>query len=351
MEVNQILESDGFTAPKSLVWPNSKNGHQSEFNFPSDLSAEEYYELLLKNMHQSSKASSDENDGDSSGSSGSGSGSGKMKKKALSGQFDEHHDKNRNYDKEAEELAKKMFSDKYGMKGADPDFTPASARDETRNVTNMRESIVSAAQQVERSRGTIPDFIKKMIESILTPEIDWREQLAADITTSLVNKTTWNRPNRRFVYSGTYLPSHQGENVKIAVGIDTSGSCAQDCVKFLSEVVGIAKTFGDYEITLIQCDTEIKDVQVFNADNPLDPEHNGIEFKGFGGTVLKPIFNYVKDNELDVDKIIVFTDGYCETFEESDAPEIPTLWVITAGGDDKALKFGNKIFLKNESKD
>jgi predicted metal-dependent peptidase len=352
MEVNQLLESDGFIAPKNLVWPNDKNRHKSMFDLPDGLSAEEYYELLLKKMKSQQMKGGGESGEGGNGESGEGNGSGsssgsKSKADKLNGQFDKHYDKHKNYKKEGEDY-KGGSKDKYGEKGIDEDFRPAAPEDEERNANNIREAVVGAVQQIERSRGTVPAFIKSLVDKILKPEINWREQLAADITTTMQNKTNWNRPNRRFVYSGTYLPSHAGEAINIAVGIDTSGSCANDCKKFLSEVVSIAKTFGDYHITLIQCDTEVKDVTEYDEANPLDPEGSPVEFKGFGGTVLMPIFDYIRDNDVDADKIIMFTDGYTEDFNETDAPSLPVLWVITKDGVSDHIHFGNVIQLKDE---
>ena len=134
--------------------------------------------------------------------------------------------------------------------------------------------------------------------------------------------------------------------MKIAIGIDTSGSCANDCGRFLAEINSIAKTFGNYELHLIQCDTEVQDYTVFDEGNPLDPESSGIEFKGFGGTILHPIFNYIEDNELDVDAIVVFTDGECEEFTDLDGIELPVMWVLTGSQEDhNNLGIGQQIHM------
>ena len=346
-EVNQLLEKDGFVPPKDVLFPNGRN---SEFNYPSDLSAEEYYELLLKDMPKQAMTQSGEGEGEGDGKSGGKGGKGGKNGKGMKGQFDDHYDPDKDYEKEAENI-KKAISDKYGVKGVDPDFKPASSKDpadERRRVERMREATVSAAQQVERSRGELPAYISKIVKDLLQPQVNWKELLSKSVTTAICNKVNWNMPNKRFAYTGTYLPRHQGESVKLAIGVDTSGSCAQDVEKFLTEIVGIATQFDGYELHVIQCDTEIKGVDTFDESNPLDPVHNGIEFKGFGGTELAPIFKYITDNDLDVDQIIVFTDGYCDTFKADDAPAQPVTWVITCNdGKCENLGFGDKIYLKD----
>lgn len=351
MEVNQLLAKDGFVAPQDVLFPNKNFNRKTMFDFPSDLSAEEYYDLLMNKMENKEGGNSGESKSNSSnGKSGNGN-----SKNPCKGQFDDHFDKNKDYSQEqAEKELKEAISDKYGVKGFDKDFTPSSFKNEPdeRNVSNkVRESVIGAAQQVERSRGTLPDYVKKIVNSLLEPKMPWKELLAAFVTSSFYNKTNWNRPNRRFAYSGTYLPSHDGEMMRIAVGIDTSGSCQGDCERFLTEVASIAKSFSSYELHIIQCDTEVKDYQVFDESNPLDPEHNGIEFKGFGGTELRPIFNYINDKELEVDAVVMFTDGECETFEDDGSIELPVLWTIVGSNENKPnLKVGTQVFI-DSSKD
>ena len=342
MEVNQLLEADGFVAPPDVVFPNSKHARKCEFNFADGLSAEEYYEELLKMTPQAQSQAG------AKGKKGKGAGQGKGS--SCSGQFDRHFDKNEDYSEEAamEEL-EKAVSDKYGVKGFDPDFTPSSYKSEAEERTaadKVREKVVGAAQTVERTRDTLPGFVQKIVGKLLEPKMPWKELLAAFVTSSFYNKTNWNMPNRRFAYNGTYLPSHAGECMKIAVGIDTSGSCANDCERFLTELVSIAKTFGAYELHVIQCDTEVKDYKVFDESNPLDPENNGVEFKGFGGTELHPIFNYINDNELDVDAAVIFTDGECENFEDDGSIKLPVLWALVGSKSDHSnLMIGQQLHI------
>ena len=48
MEVNQLLEADGFEAPADVLFPNKSHSRKCEYDFPDGLSAEEYYALLMK---------------------------------------------------------------------------------------------------------------------------------------------------------------------------------------------------------------------------------------------------------------------------------------------------------------
>ena len=354
MEVNQILQADGFVAPKEAVFPNANHSRECRWNFPDGLSAEEYYDLLIKEQEkQSNNGNSDDGwsyEGQGQGQTKSGkNGKGGKSKNKLDGQFDSHYDKNQNLEEALEEALEDQPTDKYGSVGADEDFRPGQLKNESeeRNLAeNIRQSIVSAAQQYERSRGELPGYIKKQVDKLLESKLPWREMLAAFITAGFQNRSNWNAPNRRFAWNGTYLPSHTGDMMRIAVGIDTSGSCAQDCPRFLSEINAIARSFDSYELHVIQCDTEVKDYTVYDENNPLNPD-NPIEIKGFGGTKLHPIFDYLQLNDIDVDAVVVFTDSECEEFADDGSIDLPVMWMITGNRPGNNLKIGSKVAISD----
>ena len=300
MEVNNVLAADGLSVPKDAV-TSSKHG------FPNGLSAEEYYDMLQQdgaNANASSKP------------------------------LDKHVSKG----DRPEDMPDEMTEDKYGEVSYDPDFMPEVTK---QAVERVREAAVAAAQMIERQGGTLPGHLKKIVDSLLKPKLDWKEVLAQHVLKSAgETDRTWSCPNRRFASRGLYLPSSESKAVRIAVGIDTSGSVASSSKQFLSELNGIISSFGSYEITAIQCDTQVQDVQKFDdLDSPLDCA--AFEFKGFGGTILRPVFDYVEDKQLDVTCIVMLTDGeVCDAFKKEDAPSVPVLWCVTKGGSTDRLPFG-----------
>ena len=353
LEVNQLLVKDGLCIPKECLWPD-------QFGFKHDLNAEQYYELLL---NQQNKSKSGSNGKSSSSASGSGSsqsnsnssenGSNKSDSESKltsagkpKGQFDSHKYEG----DDAENDVGENCSDKWGEVGFDEDFKPETSEDEMRkNVAAVREAAVTAAQNYERQRGELPAHIKGIVQKLLKPEVSWKEVLAQFITRASGEDRTWRTPNRRFVHSGLYLPSTEGMKMKIAVGIDTSGSVMADLPKFLGEINSLVKSFGSYELHLIQCDARIQDYKLYTEEDPLDLEHEKFNVHGMGGTKLKPIFDYVELNQLDIDAAVIFTDGYCERFNTYDAPSYPVLWMVSKGGSKENLTFGEvHVFEKSE---
>lgn len=342
MEVNQILEDDGFVPPTEVLFPNCSHSRKCEVNFPDDLSAEDYYELLLKEMNK------DQQNNEMEYPNGKPEKGGKKSNNPLSGQFDKHFDNSADYEAEGKAAAAEGHMDKYGKKGLDEDFNPGKIKNDNEAKSlaeDIRQSIVSAAQTYERVRGELPAHIKKVVNTVLESKLSWKELLAKFITSGFENKTSWNAPNRRFAWSGTYLPRHDGDMMKIAIGIDTSGSCGEDCQKFISEVAAIAKSFGSYELHVIQCDTNVKDYQVFDEYNTIEDKVENFEFKGFGGTILKPVFDYVQLNDIDVSGVVMFTDGCCEDFEDDGSIDLPIMWMITGNHNCENIKIGEKVYM------
>jgi predicted metal-dependent peptidase len=322
IEVNEILMSEGFTVPKSACLA-------STFGFSKGLSAEQYYDLLLtKNKGQSNK-SSNGNSGSSTDDFAN-----------DDGQFDRHIYID---DDMKIEDGEQNVDDKYGRVEHDPDFMPEASE---KNIEKIRSAAIFTAQQIEKQGGTLSDNAKKLINDMLEPQVPWQELLSQFITKCYGQKNIWSRPNRRFVHSNTYLPSRDGEHINIVVGIDTSASVDEHLPLFLGELNGIVKSFANYQITVVEADYNVQKCTVYNEENLLDLENNKFHTHGGGGTELHSIFDYVTENDIDADAIVMFTDGLNSTpFNEDETPSIPTLWIVTPNGDDSTIHFGEVIKL------
>lgn len=331
LEVNQMLHADGLSVPKDALMPDI-------FGFPENKAAEDYYEMLLQNKMAQNRAKSMPQGGQPSDSGDDKSSS---KGSSTAGQFDRHIYKDDNVKDEARPEG---ISDKYGKIGKDDDFNPNM---QPKEIERIREAAIMAAQEIERSRGSLPGHLKRLVDKLLEPEVNWKEVLSQYTSKCISSDPTWNRPNRRFAHQRLYLPSHEGKMLNIAIGLDTSGSTSSDMMKFLSEVKGIVSTFGNYSLDVIQCDYDIQSVNHFDESQPLDFDSHSLEISGGGGTRMKPVFDYIAVNDIQPDLIVMFTDGYIENIPESQAPEIPVLWVISSGGTEDSINFGVKVKFKD----
>lgn len=208
----------------------------------------------------------------------------------------------------------------------DPDYSPYFAPDISERV---RSRVVSVARQVERMHGKLPLGAEKILEDLLDPQLPWQELLAQFVTACYGGKRRWLPPSRRHVHQGLYLPSLRDQKLKAVVAVDTSGSTQNDLPQFFGELNSLLASFGDYELTVIQCDAKVQKVDTFSNNEPFDPNRKW-EPKGFGGTDFRPVFKYIdKHQELAEAPVIFFTDG-CGAAPVN-APPNPVLWLLCAG--------------------
>ena len=343
LEVNQLLVADGLTPIKDCILPETL---ANKIKLPKNESAENYYELLQKLADKQVNNNSSGNNSNRMSSNGSSSSNSNSKCKNSNQNNPKQIDKHIYKDDIADESSNEKRIDRYGEVGKDPDFVPNVKP----NIDSEMKSTVSmAAQQYERQRGELPNHIKSIIKKLLTPKVNWKEALQKFITKSIDNKVNWNIPNRRFIYGGTYLPSHSGDIIKLGVIIDTSGSTSDDMIQFISELNAIVSCFNNYELTVCQCDTEVKSIKTYDQYNAL--KHEDIEIEGGGGTYLTPAFETIQaQNDLgehEIDGLIVFTDGYIEKIDKNIC-NIPVLWVISKDGNESECTFGDVIKMDNK---
>ncbi len=172
----------------------------------------------------------------------------------------------------------------------------------------IKEAMLNAAQAA--GAGNVPGEIQRMIKELTEPKMNWRELLRQQIQSTIRNDYTFARPSRKGWHTGAVLPGMNfDETIDITIGIDMSGSISNSQAKvFLSEVQGIMDQYKDYKIKLWCFDTKVYNEQDFSADGGEDLL--SYEVMGGGGTDFMANWNYMKHNDIQPKKFIMFTDGY-----------------------------------------
>jgi predicted metal-dependent peptidase len=117
----------------------------------------------------------------------------------------------------------------------------------------------------------------------------------------------------------------------VTVGIDSSGSFNEEMFrKFLSEVYGIVQQFQTFELEFFCWDAHCYTLHRFTEDNGEDILH--VELEGGGGNDgVVFVWEFLKENEIVPDNMIMFTDGYIfGPWDNGTPPEFAdnTLWVM-----------------------
>ena len=183
----------------------------------------------------------------------------------------------------------------------------------------VQKLLSDAKEQTIKKRGTVPGEIEGLIEidEIVPPKFDWRGYIRrfTGVSTRVFTKKVRRKENRRF-------SDNPGLKIKMKqhmlLAIDTSGSVSDsELAEFMNEMHHIYKAGVD--ITVIQCDTQIKSIEPYRGE--LD-----LKVHGRGGTEFDPVIRYFNENNKLYTSLVYFTDGECSA---SVLPKGPTLWVLS----------------------
>ena len=172
----------------------------------------------------------------------------------------------------------------------------------------IKEAMINSAQTA--GAGNVPGGVQRLIKELTEPKINWRELLRQQIQSTIRSDYTWMRPSRKGWHTGAILPGMNFQDtIDICICIDMSGSIGNDQAKdFLGEIKGIMDEYKDYQIKLWCFDTSVYNEQDFTADSGEDL--TDYEIIGGGGTDFMVNWTYMKDNDIQPKKFIMFTDGY-----------------------------------------
>jgi predicted metal-dependent peptidase len=207
-------------------------------------------------------------------------------------------------------------------KGKRPTLTETE-REEIRK--EVKQAIINAAQSAEA--GSVPKGVERMIKEMTESVMPWRDLIQTNITSAVKTDFSWMRPSRRGWHMDAIMPGMTpGDEIDVTVFLDMSGSITNQQGKaFISEVSGMMSAFDGYKINIACFDTEVYNYQTFTSEN-MDSIEN-YELVGGGGTDFDAIFKYLKEENKNPNRLIVFTDGY-PYGSWGDPDYCDTTWII-----------------------
>jgi predicted metal-dependent peptidase len=197
-----------------------------------------------------------------------------------------------------------------GKKNGKGGGRPKLSAEERQKIKDEIKEAVLAAAAASDGAGNLPAGVKRIIEDMTAPKMNWRELLRMQLESTIKSDYTWMRNSRRGWHMDAVMPGMKLDPmIDIAVSIDASGSMLDKMLKdFLAEVAGIMEQFPAYRIHVLSFDTQVYNPQQFDSEN-LD-DITGYEIMGGGGTDFDCVFEYFKANEIEPKRHIMFTDGY-----------------------------------------
>jgi len=203
------------------------------------------------------------------------------------------------------------------------------SKSEKRLIERQVESqMQQVAEQVVKSRGTVPGNIQSILDAISNrepPKFDWRAYLRNFVggsTETQVRKTR-RKKSKRFPKSPGLKVE---EKLAVLVTIDTSGSVSVDELQeFFHEIHHMHRT--GTSIIVLQYDTQISSVKKYKTS-----KDGTIEITGRGGTDFNAPVDYYNKNHKEISCMINFTDGEAPTPDNT--PRGRVLWVLSSNSSD-----------------
>ena len=197
------------------------------------------------------------------------------------------------------------------------EFDELSEADKKLVQKQIEHQLKETAELTEKRQGHVPgEFaeIIKRLRKIEPPSFNWKAYLRRFVGNSSIVYTKKLRRKYNKRYSGNPGLKIKHKN-HICVGVDTSGSVSNSELKeFMSELTHMHKP--GHQITVVQCDTQINSVEIFNPKKDWD-------IKGRGGTDFQPVIDHYNEKGH-YTALIYLTDG--EAYTPDNCPK-NTLWV------------------------
>jgi predicted metal-dependent peptidase len=169
------------------------------------------------------------------------------------------------------------------------------------------------AQQVlaAKQAGDVPAGLLRWAADVLTPKVDWRRALAAELRKAVADTAgavdySYRRPSRRAAAVGNVvLPALRRPVPEVAVVCDTSGSMSDDLLAAsLAEVEGLLSALGlARSLRVLACDTAVGPARRVTSARQ-------VELVGGGGTDMGAGIAAAAVLRPRPAVIVVLTDGY-----------------------------------------
>ena len=191
-------------------------------------------------------------------------------------------------------------------KGGRPSKMTAEEKKALRD--EIREAVLQAAEAA--GAGKLPAGVKRMINQLTNPQMNWRELIRQQIQSLVKSDYTWMKPSRRSWHMDAVFPgTNFAETIDVCVAIDASGSMSDSMLRdILSEVKGIMQSFDDFKLRVWSFDTDVYGMETFTPDNIDEIDYYDVQ--GGGGTMFEANWEFMKENEIAPKFFVMFTDGY-----------------------------------------
>ena len=334
MALNQMIERTWL--PEGAIYPDLFKDEKGK-TWPENRTAEQYYQLLKEEQkNQQQEKEDQEGQGDQEDQEDCENCSGSGEQDGPDGDKEECPNC-KGSGKEPQE-----GSNNFQPKNGNPNLTgqeeitidshelwdKISPEDEEL-ASQMMEGILENA--MEKSRGNAPGNMEMLLSLWKTkPVISWKKVMKKYISSKVGGKRgTIKRRDRRQPHRIEIKGKRSFyDTPQVIVGLDTSGSMSnEEIANALVEINEVCKVTKS-KLNIVQIDTDIKGSEEY------DPKKKDFKRKGCGGTYMGAMAEYLIEEKINYDVMILISDMYIEdvsTDKNWARVKKPTLWLNTSG--------------------
>jgi len=190
-------------------------------------------------------------------------------------------------------------------------FESLSEEEQRELANDVQEAIRQGLLAAEKSGKGGNKNLEELVEVVI-PWEDILQEWCVD-TCSGGEDGTFRIPNRKYMPMDIIRPSRiQDKLDDLVISIDTSGSIqSREITVFVSVMRSIIETLAINNVHVIYWDTEVRSHEVYGETAiPLSELVNTTKPKGGGGTDVTCVPEYIKQNNIQAEGVVVLTDGY-----------------------------------------
>ena len=204
----------------------------------------------------------------------------------------------------------------------------------SKDISDLTRNATENAILKIHDKSKIPMFVEKYVKDLnKQSQLTWTHYLKSMIGSLPCGyKKVSTRKNRRQPERLDLRGTISKYTAKIVIALDISGSMHDnDISNMMVEIFEIIKNYN-HEVTLIECDSEIRRVSKITTVRDLKKKINTR-----GSTSFSPVFEYIKKQRLNDSILIYFTDGKGESHLKTIPSNLNVLWVLTGQNDKLSL--------------
>ena len=232
--------------------------------------------------------------------------------------------------------------DEHDWEGA----TKVSTEEQEKRAQEIEQGLRQGkmAQEKYAGKSSSGNPLDRALEELLNPQIPWQVLMREFLTNHVkgADEATWSPVSRRSLAQGYYTPSYTNPSMgKVVTAPDVSASIGKELTIAMSEMKAIFEDVRPDMVDMMYWDTDVTLHETYE-EHEVQSIHTVTKPVGGGGTSPACVFEKIKEEQIEPDCILLFTDGHVWNWGEDIG--IPTMWCVI-GNKDATAPFGKTIHM------